>query len=106
MTEKLALDAEGKLTIPPRVLEKRGMRPGDELVLVEAAEGLLLYQLGVDSLAARWWDSLSEEERGLAQGEARRYQGLGEEEHDRIWGEGAESIGEDAEGDEVDLPAE
>jgi len=28
MTEKLAVDAEGKLTIPPRVSEGRGLRPG------------------------------------------------------------------------------
>lgn len=73
MTEKLAVDAEGKLTIPTQVLERRGLRPGDELLLVEAAEGLLLYQFGVDSLAARWWNNLSEEERGQAQAEARRY---------------------------------
>ena len=92
MPEKLAVNAEGKLTISPRVLEKRCLRPGDELLLVEAAEGLLLYQHGVDSLAARWWNSLREDERGQTQAEARRYQGLSEEEHERIWGEGAGSI--------------
>jgi bifunctional DNA-binding transcriptional regulator/antitoxin component of YhaV-PrlF toxin-antitoxin module len=48
--EKPAVDAEGKLTTPPHVLGKRGLRPGDELVLVEAAEGLLLYRHGVDTL--------------------------------------------------------
>ena len=105
MTEKLIVDAEGKVTIPPHILERRGLHPGDELTLVEAVEGLLVYQHGVDPLTARWWDGLSEDERRQAQAEARRYQGLTEEERDRIWAEGAESIAEDAEGDEVDLPA-
>ena len=37
------------------------------------------------------------------QPEAVRYESLSEEERDRIWNEGAESIEEDAEGDEVKL---
>ena len=41
----------------------------------------------------------------MAQAEAERYESLSEAERDRIWNEGAESIEEDAEGDEVDLPA-
>lgn len=103
--EKLVVDAEGKVTIPPHILEKRGLHPGDELTLVEAAEGLFVYQHGVDPLTARWWNSLSEDERRQAQTEARRYQGLSEEERDGIWSEGPESIEETAEGDEVELPA-
>ena len=43
MTEKLIVDAEGKIIIPPHILERRGLRPGDELTLVEAVEGLLVY---------------------------------------------------------------
>jgi bifunctional DNA-binding transcriptional regulator/antitoxin component of YhaV-PrlF toxin-antitoxin module len=103
--EKLVVDAEGKLTIPPHILEKRGLHPGDELTLVEADEGLLVYQHGLDLLTARWWSGLGEDERRQAQAEAERYESLSEEERDRIWNEGAESIEEDAEGDEVDLPA-
>ncbi|HEX8069306.1 MAG TPA: hypothetical protein VF546_05110 [Pyrinomonadaceae bacterium] len=103
--EKLVVDAEGKLTIPPHILEKRGLHPGDELTLVEADEGLLVYQHGLDPLTARWWSGLSEDERRQARAEAERYESLSEEERDRIWNEGAESIEEDAEGDEVDLPA-
>ena len=103
--EKLVVDAEGKLTIPPHILEKRGLRPGDELTLVEADEGLLVYQHGLDPLTARWWQGLGEDERRQAQAEAERYESLSEEERNRIWNEGAESIEEDAEGDEVDLPA-
>jgi bifunctional DNA-binding transcriptional regulator/antitoxin component of YhaV-PrlF toxin-antitoxin module len=102
--EKLVVDAEGKLTIPPHILEKRGLRPGDELTLVEADEGLLVYQHGLDPLTTRWWKGLGEDERRQAQAEAERYESLSEEERDRIWNEGAESIEEDAEGDEVDLP--
>jgi bifunctional DNA-binding transcriptional regulator/antitoxin component of YhaV-PrlF toxin-antitoxin module len=103
--EKLVVDAEGKLTIPPHILEKRGLHPGDELTLVEADEGLLVYQHGLDPLTARWWQGLGEDERRQAQAEAERYESLSEEERDRIWDEGAESIEETAEGDEVDLPA-
>jgi bifunctional DNA-binding transcriptional regulator/antitoxin component of YhaV-PrlF toxin-antitoxin module len=103
--EKLVVDAEGKLTIPPHILEKRGLHPGDELTLVEADEGLLVYQHGLDPLTARWWNGLSDDERRQALPEAGRYVSLSEEERDRIWDEGAESIEEDAEGDEVDLPA-
>ena len=95
MTEKLIVDAEGKVTIRPHILERRGLRPGDELTLVEAAEGLLVYQHGVDPLTSRWWSGLSEDERREARTEARRYQNLSEEERDRIWNEGAESIEED-----------
>ena len=101
--EKLVVDAEGKLTIPPHILEKRGLHPGDELTLVEADEGLLVYQHGLDPLTARWWKGLGEDKRRQAQAEAERYESLSEEERDRIWNEGAESIEEDAEGDEVDL---
>ena len=71
MTEKLVVDDEGKINIPPYILEKRGLRPGDELTLVEAAEGLLIYQHGIDPLTARWWNSLSENERRQAQAEPR-----------------------------------
>lgn len=103
--EKLIVDADGKITIPPHVLERRGLRPGDELSLVEAAEGLLVYQSGVDPRTARWWDSLSDDERKLAREEARRYEGMSEAERDALWAEGVESLDAEAEADEIDLPA-
>jgi len=103
--ERLIVDAEGKVIIPPEVIHKRGLRPGDELTLVEAAEGLLVYQGGADSETIAWWNSLSEEERRLAEAEARRYEALSEEEREAIWNEGVESLGADAEGDEIELPA-
>jgi bifunctional DNA-binding transcriptional regulator/antitoxin component of YhaV-PrlF toxin-antitoxin module len=103
--EKLIVDAEGKITIPPEVIHKRGLHPGDELALVEVAEGLLVYQGGADAETTAWWNSLSEEEQRQAEREARRYEALSEAERDAIWNEGAESIEADAEGDEIDLPA-
>jgi bifunctional DNA-binding transcriptional regulator/antitoxin component of YhaV-PrlF toxin-antitoxin module len=90
--ERLIVDAEGKVIIPPEVIHKRGLRPGDELTLVEAAEGLLVYQGGADSETMAWWNSLSEEERHLAEAEARRYEALSEEEREAIWNEGVESL--------------
>jgi bifunctional DNA-binding transcriptional regulator/antitoxin component of YhaV-PrlF toxin-antitoxin module len=103
--ERLIVDAEGKVTIPPEIIQKRGLRPGDELALVEAAEGLLLYQGGVDAETMAWWNSLSEEERRQAKEEADRYSALSEEERDALWKEEPVSIEEDAEGDEIELPS-
>lgn len=101
--ERLVVESDGRVVIPPEIIHRRGLRPGNELILVEAAEGLLVYQGGVDAETATWLDGLSEDERRLAQAEARRYEALSEEEQDALWNEGAESL--DAEGDEVELPA-
>jgi hypothetical protein len=54
--EKLTVDADGKIIIPPEVIQKRGLHPGDELTLVESAEGLLVYQGGVDDKTLAWWN--------------------------------------------------
>jgi bifunctional DNA-binding transcriptional regulator/antitoxin component of YhaV-PrlF toxin-antitoxin module len=102
--EKLTVDADGKITIPPEVIQKRGLHPGDELSLVESAEGLLVYQGGVDEKTSTWWNSLDGEQRLLAGDEARRYEKLSEQERDSIWNEEAESIEAEAESDEIDLP--
>jgi AbrB family looped-hinge helix DNA binding protein len=53
MTEKLTVDADGKIVIPPEVIQKRGLHPGDELTLIESAEGLLVYHGGVDEIFRR-----------------------------------------------------
>ncbi len=103
--EKLIVDKDGRITIPPHILAKRGLRPGDELALVEAAEGLLVYQAGVDEDTSAWWHSLSGDERRIAEGEARAYEALDEAERDRVWNESDDSLDKEAEGDEVDLPA-
>jgi hypothetical protein len=103
--ERLIVDEEGKVTIPQEIIHKRGLRPGDELALIETAEGLLVYQGGIDPKSQQWWDSLNENERHLAAEEARRYQALSEQEREAIWQADTESIEPEAEGDELDLPA-
>ena len=103
--ETLLVDAEGKITIPPAVLQKRGLQPGDAVALVEAAEGLLVYQGGIDPKPLAWWQTLSDEERRLAEAEARRYEALSDTECDALWNEGAETLDADAEDDELELPA-
>ena len=103
--ERLIVDEEGKVTIPQEIIQKRGLRPGDELALVESAEGLLVYQGGVDPKSQQWWGGLNDDERRLAAEEARRYEALTEQERDAIWQADAESVARDAEGDEIDLPA-
>jgi AbrB family looped-hinge helix DNA binding protein len=104
--ERLTVDQDGKITIPSKITEKRGLRPGDELALVESAEGLLVYHGGVDETTLAWWKSLSHEQRLVATAEAHSYAGLTDEERDRIWNEAADSIEAEAESDEIDLPAE
>jgi bifunctional DNA-binding transcriptional regulator/antitoxin component of YhaV-PrlF toxin-antitoxin module len=102
--EKLIVDAEGKVVLPPTVIQKRGLRPGDELALVEVAEGLLVYQGGTDLATLTWWQRLSDAERRQAAVEARHDEALSEAERDTIWNANAESIAMEAEGDEIDLP--
>jgi bifunctional DNA-binding transcriptional regulator/antitoxin component of YhaV-PrlF toxin-antitoxin module len=101
---KLIVDTEGKVTIPPEVIQKRGLRPGDELALVESAEGLLVYQGGVDAKTLEWWESLSDAEQRRAAAEAQRYEQLSAAAQEALWNEGAEAIEAEAEGDEVELP--
>jgi bifunctional DNA-binding transcriptional regulator/antitoxin component of YhaV-PrlF toxin-antitoxin module len=102
--ERLLVDADGKVTIPPEVIQKRGLRPGDELALVETAGGLVVYLDSIDPKTLAWWNSLTEDERQRAQAEARQYEALTEAERDAMWNEGAESLEAKAEGDEIDLP--
>ncbi|MGE0685054.1 MAG: AbrB/MazE/SpoVT family DNA-binding domain-containing protein [Candidatus Binatia bacterium] len=77
--ENLTVDAEGKVVIPREIIERRGLRPGDTLALVEAAEGLLVYQGGTDLETLGWWNRLSEDERCQAKAEARQSEVLNEE---------------------------
>lgn len=77
--EKLTVDAEGKVVIPREIIERRGLRPGDTLAVVEAAEGLLMYQGDTDLGSLGWWNRLSEDERRQAAAEARQYEVFSEE---------------------------
>ena len=40
--ERLVVDAEGKIVIPLEITQKHGLRPGDEISLIETANGLLV----------------------------------------------------------------
>ena len=102
--EKLTVDADGKIIIPPDVTQKRGLHPGDELTLVESAEGLLVYEGGVDEQTLAWWNTLDSRQRLLAENAARRYEAMSEQEQDAIWNEEAHSVEIEAESDELDLP--
>jgi bifunctional DNA-binding transcriptional regulator/antitoxin component of YhaV-PrlF toxin-antitoxin module len=102
--EKLTVDADGKIIIPPEVIQKRGLHPGDELTLIESAEGLLVYQGGVDEKTSAWWNRLDDRQRLLAEDDARHYESLNEQGRDDIWNEEADSIEIEAESDELDLP--
>ena len=103
--EQLIVDVDGKLIIPSEVLYKCGLRPGDTVALVKAAEGLLLYQGGSDPQTLAWWQGLSDEEKRLAAAESRRYEALSDAEREAIWNEGAETLDNDAEDDECEFPA-
>lgn len=92
--EKLIVDAEGKITIPREVLQKCGVRPGDELTLVESAEGLLVYQGGVDAKTRAWWEALNSKEKQQAAMEASVYEQLSEADQDALWNEGESSATE------------
>lgn len=100
----LIVDAEGKVTIPAEVLHKRGLRPGDTVALVESAEGLLVYQAGVDPKTLAWWHALNNEDQQRAAAEARNYEALSDAERDALWNEGAETLDADAEDDACELP--
>lgn len=102
--ERLIVDAEGKVTIPPEIIQKRGLRPGDEITLLETEYGLLVCQKGM-ALLDDWWSSLTEDEQREGRQEAEAYEALSEEERDAIWNQFPMSIEEDAEGDEIDLSA-
>src|SRR5215213_16609 len=103
MMEKLTVDAEGRILIPSEVIQKRGLRPGDELTLVESDEGLLVYQGGVDVKTSAWWNRLDDRQRLLAEDDALGYENLGEHDRDVIWNQEAESGEIEAESDELDL---
>ncbi len=101
--EVLTVDTQGGIFIPPEVANKWGFGPGDSVVFVETAEGVLIRLEGIDRKTLEWWNSLSDEDRRIARDEAQKYEALSEEERDAIWNEFDDSIEEEAEGDEIDL---
>lgn len=109
--ERLVIDTDGKIAIPPDLLRRRGLHPGDELTVLETGRGLLVCHDGL-ALLDDWWESLTEEEKVEARKEATAYTALSEAERDDIWNEGSEEFDrwfdadddeDDEEGDEIDL---
>lgn len=82
--ERLIVDAEGKVTIPPEIIQKCGLRPGDEITLLETEYGLLVCQKGM-ALLDDWWNSLTTDAQREARQEAEVYEALSEEKRDAIW---------------------
>lgn len=111
--ETLTIEAESNLIIPSEISRNSGLRPGDEIPLRDASDGLFLFIEDPEARAAakEWWDSMSEEDRRYAREEAEWYESLSEEERDAIWNEGNaelekwldEDDDEDDEGAEIDI---
>ena len=93
--EKLTIGPDGRLTIPSEIIRKHGLHPGDELALVDSADGLLVYTGGVDPKTLAWWNSLTDDEKSASAAEARRYLALSEEERDRLWSGGVDAEAEE-----------
>jgi hypothetical protein len=64
----------------------------------------LVYR-GIDPKTLTWRQTLSTEERRLAEAEAHHYTALSDAERDALWNESAETLDADAEDDEFELPA-
>jgi bifunctional DNA-binding transcriptional regulator/antitoxin component of YhaV-PrlF toxin-antitoxin module len=111
--DTLTIEAESNLIIPEEISRNSGLQPGDEVPLRDATDGLFLFieDLEARAEAKEWWESMSEEDRRLAQKEVEWYESISEEERDAIWNEGdaelekwLEEEDEDDEGDEFDVP--
>jgi hypothetical protein len=83
--ETLVVGTDGSVTIPPDVILKSGVHPGEELTIIETAVGWTVYREGVDEETLAWWNSLMEQEPKEVRDEARRYEALSEEERGAIW---------------------
>lgn len=87
--ETVIVDQNGGVTIPPEILKKRGLSPGDALSVRETEQGWLVSLNGNTEYRSVWWDEwwagLTEEEREKAREEAEWYLSLSEEEQDAIW---------------------
>lgn len=89
--ERLVVDSRGAVTIPPNVLQGRGLSPGDELNVEEIDQGWIVSpntnRNHIPAWYEKWWSGLTEEERELAREEARQYWALSEKERDAMWAE-------------------
>lgn len=97
--EKLTVDTEGKVIIPPEVVSRFGLRPGNEVALAQTPESLIICDEGL-AAAEEWWNSLTEEEKIEARKEADWYESLSEAEKDAIWNQDAAELEKWLEGDD------
>ncbi len=105
--ERLVVEADGKVVIPPQVIRAGGLQPGDKISVFSTDQGFLVRygDAEVWEWAQAWWDSLSEDDKKIARVEAEWYESLSETERDALWGQFPESIDEAAEGDEIEITA-
>lgn len=73
--EILVVDAGGSIVIPPEIVRKWGLNPGDSVELIETTRGLFLTKKSIDPKILEWWNSLSDEETPE---EARKLEALSE----------------------------
>jgi bifunctional DNA-binding transcriptional regulator/antitoxin component of YhaV-PrlF toxin-antitoxin module len=86
--ERLTVDTEGKVVIPPEVVSRFGLHPGNETALVQTPESLIICDEALAEME-EWWNSLTEEEKIEAREEADWYESLSEAEKDAIWNQDA-----------------
>jgi AbrB family looped-hinge helix DNA binding protein len=99
--ERLVVDTDGKIVIPPEVAHKRGLQPGDHLALLETEQGLLVCREGVAWLE-KWWSSMTEAEKLEARQEADWYESLSDKERDAIWNAEDEKLAQWLDSDDDD----
>jgi bifunctional DNA-binding transcriptional regulator/antitoxin component of YhaV-PrlF toxin-antitoxin module len=73
--EILVVAAGGGIVIPPEIVRKWGLSPGDSVALIETARGLFLVKKSIDPKILEWWNCLSDEENLE---EARKHEALSE----------------------------
>lgn len=95
--QRVIVDSNGAVTIAPELVKRLGLRPGDEMNVIETSLGWSLFSDEVDATTLEWWESLTEDERKQAAVEAREYESLSEKEKDAIWNQFDESLDEDDE---------
>lgn len=95
--ERVMVNSNGTVTIGPEMVNRLGLKPGDEMSVIETSLGWNIFSDDVDATTLEWWESLTEDERKQAAIEAREYEALSEEERDSIWNQFDESLDEDDE---------
>lgn len=95
--QRVMVDSTGAVTIAPELVKRLGLKPGDEMSVIETSLGWSIFSDDVDATTLEWWEGLTEEERKQATIEAREYEALSEAEKDSLWNQFDESLDEDDE---------